>query len=262
MKQSTWRYLIGIFLILVGASLFAIRLFDLPVLFTNLLFGSFMLLGGVLFLLPVLRTKANWWALLPALPLLLMGAASIVSAFWPKYDDLIGTGFLLGIGLAFIFTYLLHNHYWWALIPGVIMSGIGASTLVEFLLPNTNGNWIAFIILGSIGLAFFFVYLTDRHHNWWALIPFGVLLSVGALVVTDLVGYLFIGMGLTFVLVALLAGRTNRWAWIPAAVLGTLGLAFLFFSPAAGLIGKFFLPIVLIILGIIAIFQVILAKKG
>ena len=260
MKQSTWRYLIGIFLILVGASLFAIRLFDLPVLFTNLLFGGFMLLGGVLFLLPVLRTKVNWWALIPGLPLLLMGAASIISAFWPKYDDLIGVGFLVGIGLAFILTYLLHKHYWWALIPGVIMTGIGASTLVDFLLPKTNGNWISFIILGSIGLAFLFVYLNDRH-NWWALIPFGVMVSVGVLVLTGMVGYLFLGMGLTFAMIPLLTGHENWWAWIPGGVLGLLGMSFLFFSPAAGIIGKFFLPIVLIGLGVLAIFQVVFPKN-
>jgi len=261
MKQSTWRYLIGIFLILVGASLFAIRLFDLPVLFTNLLFGGFMLLGGVLFLLPVLRTKVNWWALLPGLPLLFMGGAAIVSAFWPRFDDLIGVGFLVGIGLAFIITFLLHNHYWWALIPGVIMTGIGASTLVNFLLPQTNGNWISFIILGSIGLAFFFVYLNDRR-NWWALIPFGVMISVAVLVLTGVVGYLFIGMGLTFAFIPLLTGPENWWGWIPAGILGVLGMSFLFFSPTTSGIGKFFLPVILIVIGIFAIFRVIFPKKN
>ena len=88
------------------------------------------------------------------------------------------------------------------------------------------------------------------------------MISVGALVLTGIVGYLFIGMGLTFALIPLLTGHENWWAWIPAGILGVLGMSFLFFSPASGIIGKFFLPIVLIVIGVLAILQVIFPKKN
>lgn len=261
MKHTTWRYIVGIFLILVGAGMFVVRLMDLPVRFANLVFGIMMLIGGVLFLLPVLRTRVNWWALLPGLPLVLMGGALGTSAFLPQAGDLVGPGLLLGLGLAFIITYLLYKQYWWALIPGVILSGIGASVTVAALLPETSGNWVAFFILGAIGLAFLLVYLVDRHH-WWALIPGGVMVSVGALVLTGEVAYMFLGMAATFALVALLAGKENWWAWIPCGVLATMGMAFLFFSTSAGAIGKFFFPALLIVFGVVAILQVIWPKKS
>ena len=197
MKQTTWRYIVGIFLILMGVGMFAVRLLDMDVRLTNLIFGILLALGGVLFLQPVFRSRVSWWSLLPGIPLVLMGGMLAASSFVPKMENLIGPAFMLGIGLAFIFIYLLHNRHWWALIPGVILGGIGVSTGLEVLLPGTRGDLIAFFILGSIGLAFFVVYLADRRH-WWALIPGGVLLSVGALVLTGEVAYMFLGMAVTF----------------------------------------------------------------
>ncbi|NSW53668.1 MAG: hypothetical protein HPY85_14300 [Anaerolineae bacterium] len=261
MKHTTWRYIVGIFLILVGAGMFVVRLMDLPVRFVNLVFGIVMALGGVLFLLPVFRSRINWWALLPGIPLVLMGVALSVGAFLPTVGDLVGPALLFGLGLAFVITYLLYKQHWWALIPGMILLGIGASVGVSVILPETNGDWVAFFILGSIGLAFLLVYLVDRR-NWWALIPGGVMVSVGSLVLTGEVAYLFLGMGATFALVALLAGKDNWWAWIPCGVLATMGIGFLFFSESAGTVGKFFFPALLILFGIIAIVQVLLPKKS
>lgn len=258
MKNKTWRYLIGFFLILLGVLMLLSFTFSFK--FWDVLFGVMMVVGGGLFLIPVFRTKANWWSLLPGLPLILMGGALALSAVIPGMGDLVGTGFLLGIGIAFIVTFLMHNHYWWALIPGVILSGIGVSTVIEIFIPAASSNIVAFVILGSIGLAFLLVFFT-RRSNWWAIIPAGALLSVAALVLTGLVGLLFIGMAVTFALIPLLVGRDHWWAWIVCAVMAVMGVSFLFFEAAAGTIGRFFFPILLIVLGIFAIVQVMLPRK-
>lgn len=258
MKSKTWRYLIGFFLILLGGLMLLQRLFSFG--FWDVLFGIVMLVGGVMFLIPAFRTKVNWWALLPGVPLTLMGATLALSALLPTVDDLVGSAFLVGLGLAFIITFLLHNHYWWALIPGVILAGIGAATLVDVFIPSASSNFVAFIILGSIGLSFVMVFLTKRS-NWWAIIPAGSLVSVGLLVLTGMVGLLFVGFAVTFALIPLTVNRDHWWAWIVTAVMAVMGLAFLFFEAAAGTIGRFFFPILLILLGIAAIIQVLLPKK-
>ena len=258
MKTKTWRYLIGFFLILLGVLMLLSYVTDFR--FTNALFGIMMIIGGGLFLIPVFRTKANWWSLIPGLPLLFMGGVLALSAINSGMNDLVGTGFLLGLGFAFLITFLMHNQYWWALIPGTILTGIGAATVVEVFFPATSSNLVAFVVLGSIGLAFLLVFLT-RRNNWWALIPAGALCSVAALVLTDLVGLLFIGFAITFALIPLLVSRDHWWAWIVCAVMAVMGVAFLFFEAAAGTIGRFFFPILLIVLGIVAILQVMWPRK-
>jgi hypothetical protein len=258
MKTKTWHYLIGLFLILLGALMLLSEVLDFK--FSAALFGVIMLAGSAIFLIPVIRTKANWWALLPGLPLALMGLALVFKAIAPTSEDLVGTGFLVGLGLAFIIIYLLHHHYWWALIPGVILTGIGVAALVDVFVPAASANLVSFTVLGSIGLAFLLVFFAKRQ-NWWALIPAGVLVSVAVMVLTNLVGLLFIGIALTFALIPLLVGRNHWWAWIVTAIMAILGLAFLFFETELGTIGRFFLPVLLIVFGIVAIVQVLLPKK-
>lgn len=258
MKNKTWRYLIGFFLILLGGLMLLSRLYSFG--FWDVLFGVVMLVGGGLFLIPAFRTKANWWAWLPGLPLVTMGGTLALTALFPALETLVGSAFLLGIGLAFVIVFLLHNHYWWALIPGVILTGIGVATVIDLVFPVASSNLIASMILGSIGLSFLLVFLTKRS-NWWAIIPAGALGSVAALVLTNLVGLLFIGLAVTFALIPLLVSREHWWAWIVTAVMAVLGVAFLFFEAAAGTIGRFFFPILLIALGVVAIVQVMIPRK-
>ncbi|MEW5828921.1 MAG: hypothetical protein AB1846_08550, partial [Chloroflexota bacterium] len=98
---------------------------------------------------------------------------------------------------------------------------------------------------------------TDRE-RWWAIIPGGVLLTLGAVSALDDLtgmetgGVFFIGLGLTFLLVAILPGpRQMAWAFIPAAVLLVMGL--LMGTPFFGLT-EFVWPAALIVGGILLIF--------
>ncbi|MFH1524836.1 MAG: hypothetical protein ABIF04_07700, partial [Chloroflexota bacterium] len=87
--------------------------------------------------------------------------------------------------------------------------------------------WGGLAFLGSIGAGFWAIYLSDRS-RWWAIIPGGVLVTLGfTSVMTDVFGLFdsggvfFVGLGITFILVAILAKM--KWAYIPAAVLLLLG---------------------------------------
>ncbi len=129
----------------------------------------------------------------------------------------------LAAGMLFLLTYFTGS--WWSVIPGCTLAGIG----VLILLPDGLELFGGAIFLGSIGLAFWLVYLTSRIERWWALIPAGVLTTLAVVsFVPDMIGGMatggvfFLGLALTFLLVALLARM--RWAWYPAAALGFFGL--------------------------------------
>ncbi len=144
---------------------------------------------------------------------------------------------------------------WWAIIPGMVLLGIGLSAL----LPGPVKFLDSLLFLGSIGVAFWIIYITDRT-RWWAIIPAGVLSTLAVVSVLDHIsglatgGLFFLGLGLTFLLVARLPGgdANNQWAYIPGGILLTIGL-FISMSAKLAMI-RYIGPIVLILIGGLLIF--------
>jgi hypothetical protein len=109
------------------------------------------------------------------------------------------------------------------------------------------------VFFAGISLAFWWVYFTDLN-RWWAIIPGGVLLTLGITSALDEIsgmetgGFFFLGLGLTFLLVAILPGGGGRsWAFIPGAILLIFGAVL--GTSAVGLLGYVW-PAVLIVLGL------------
>ena len=142
-------------------------------------------------------------------------------------------GIILGIGgLVFLSVYVENRTMWWPLIPGVTLLSICVAALGETFLPSISEFTGGVVVLGGIGLSFFLVYLVSRE-NWWAIIPAGVLVTLGVISVidagnfnVDTGGYFFIGIGLTFFLVGILPTPQGqmKWAFIPAVVLLVMGV--------------------------------------
>lgn len=211
---------------------------------SRVLWGVLLILGGVLFLL------AN------------LGVFEMSGLFWELL-----VGGLMGVGgLVFLSVYLKNRLNWWALIPGFVLLGIGALLVLSSLLPQFSERFGGTLVLGSIALAFLTVYLSDRH-NWWALIPGGVMLTLTlvTLVPDEAQGLgtgamFFLGLGLTFALVAMVPtpeGRM-RWAWIPAGIL--LAMAVLTFLAVEELMGILW-PVALIIGGLFLFFQAFRSRR-
>ncbi len=202
---------------------------------SRIFWGAVLIIGGVLLLLNTFG--------------IIQGSA----IFWLAFSAL--------VGILFIALYISDHDHWWALIPGVSLVGIAAAIGIgEFVTGFNTGGLIGSVILGSIALSFFLVYLVE-HGNWWAIIPGGILatlaivsgLSTGSSALAG-GGIFFVGLGITFALVAVLPNTTGpmRWAWIPAAILAAIGILLLV---SAGALINYVWPIILIIGGILLLIR-------
>jgi hypothetical protein len=201
---------------------------------SRILWGSLLILGGLLFLLQNLG-------------ILVMG-----NIFWIV---------LFGLGSLFFLSFFIQNRMnWWALIPGLTLLSVTLLFALDSAFPTFDESWGGSIVLGGIGLSFFLIYLVDRA-NWWALIPGGVLGTLAATVALEqffpgleTAGVFFLGLGLTFALVAALPNPQGemRWAWIPSAILLLMGVIFM---AAAGELLKYLWPLALILAGLLLLFR-------
>jgi hypothetical protein len=207
-----------------------------------ILWGALLIFGGVIILLDnlgVIRFGDLFWALLS------------------------------GLGAFFFLSFYFENrHNWWSLIPGISLVGVTLGVLFNSLIPGWTESLSGLIFLGSIGVSFFCVYLISKS-NWWAIIPGGVLLTLG--IVAGVEPYLkgdsggggvfFLGLGLTFFLVAVLPTPVGNmsWAWIPAGILGLLGIFILALEESAMIyIGS----AALIFVGVVLVIRALRSQKG
>lgn len=90
-----------------------------------------------------------------------------------------GNLILLLIGSVFMYVYFTTKHSYRVgfLIPGAILSGLGAGVLLEDtpLAQLLGGNDITTV---TLGLGFCLIWLLERKH-WWSLIPGGILVLTG-----------------------------------------------------------------------------------
>jgi len=176
--------------------------------------------------------------------------------------------FAFGVaGLMFLSVFLGNRTYWWSLIPGFTLLGIGATILIGSYFPFLDRFLGGAFVLGGIGVAFLAVYLADQR-NWWALIPAGVMLTLTLVVISDnlFIGLdsgwiLFLGIGLTFVAIAALPGPTGqmKWAWIPAIISFVIGGIVLASSVN---IFNYIWPLILIAGGLVLILRTFVFKSS
>ncbi len=171
--------------------------------------GALLLLGGVVILLFNLGVFDQWR---PALEYGVAGTAAIA-------------------GLGFLAYYIYDRAQWWPVLPGLTLLGAGA-TIYLGAREAVHSETLASLLFLALAIAFAIVYGSDRR-NWWAIIPGGILLVIGLIVLLsqrlpfELLGaLLFAGIGLVFFLVYLLgpAKREVWWALIPSAALVLAGL--------------------------------------
>lgn len=129
------------------------------------------------------------------------------------------------------------NEWGW-LFPAFILAGTAAAIALARL--GLSDSVVAAPVLLGCCLPFLAVFLLDRRGNWWALIPFWVLLVITLILFVadflpgDVVAFIIlISIAVPFLVIYLL-DRSQRWALIPAFVLAAISLIPLLSSAAAG----------------------------
>jgi len=209
--------------------------------------------------------KNNWRIFLGGL-LVILGIASFLDSLniIPFSGLLWGVLFVLG-GVAFIVYLFQNKKAWWAIIPGVVLIGLGFIILLSSLFPNFNDEIGGSIFFVAISIAFLIVYLMNQKF-WWAIIPAGVMASLAATILVDGLtrfdggGVFLMGIALTFALLTVLPGLegNRQWPLIPAGILFVVSLFALFedFN-----LSTLVWAVILIVLGVFLVVRSLLHKR-
>ena len=82
-------------------------------------------------------------------------------------------------GLGFLIWFATEVGRWWRAIPAFTLLSIGAMIILGWRGVNL-GEWRAPIVLFGMALGFWAIVIVRKEH-WWALVPAGVLTTVGVL---------------------------------------------------------------------------------
>ena len=211
----------------------------------------------------VIDFRKHWWALIPVFASLLFGVVVIFGDRLP--GEVIGSGFMFAIAIPFLTVYFINCKYSWALIPGFIMVAVGAIILLGSFLSQWMGGFVLFLI----ALPFFYVYF--KQGQWWALIPAGILTSIGVNVLLTVpflgsfaqstipVGIMFLGWAATFGWLWHMHEKfPTDWARIPATVCAILAALLL----VIGLLTSYGFTLALIAGGLVLIYFGLRPRKG
>ena len=170
--------------------------------------------------------KERWVWLIPAFAT--GGLAVIVALSLTGIDGIwLGALFMASVSAPFWLIYLLNRQeHWWALIPGYATAVVTAIILVS---EQWAGELIGTLVMWSIALPFFFVYLRNREH-WWALIPGTIMAGMGLIVLLatqgsgEVIGTIvLLIVAAPFVAIFFLT-KGQWWALIPAGILTTVAV--------------------------------------
>jgi hypothetical protein len=135
-----------------------------------------------------------------------------------------------GISLLGLVSYALSGFKQWGwLFPAGVFGGL--AVIIGLAEANVDTAAVASPLFIGLIIPFAAAYLTDRTHNWWALIPGGVMLflALTTLLVDsaggEWVGALFLFMIAISFLLVYLNDQTRTWALIVAYATGVLGIA-------------------------------------
>ena len=144
-REYWWALIPAYVLLAIGAMLLLTEWNILPDAFI----ATFVLTAIALpFLVVFLRHRANWWALIPAYVLLVVGIMvplldyNVLTELWiPAY-------IMFAIAIPFFVVYMWDPKEWWPLIPGGILAFIGSA----FLLSTGAARYLTAVVLIVVGI--------------------------------------------------------------------------------------------------------------
>jgi hypothetical protein len=166
--------------------------------------------------------------------LLLIGGGLLALADQMGYVDTLSPQMWMivfaAISLFALVSYVLSGWKQWALLfPAGAFGGL--AMIIALAEANVDSAAVASPLFFGLLIPFIAAYLTDRTHNWWALIPGGVMLflALTTLLVDstggEWVGALFLFLIALSFFVVYVNNRTRTWALLVAYILAVLGIA-------------------------------------
>jgi hypothetical protein len=179
MKRLDFRMIFGLGLMLLGG-LMLLEKFGILRGASSLFWAAAFLVAAAYFLYVFIKSpQGTWWAIIPAMALLGMGASAIL----PHVFNGLGGGIFLGaLGVAFFTIYATDHSRWWGIIPGGVLLTLAAvSTLAGSDTFNAFGSGSIFFV--GLALTFLLVALLPNPFGkmQWAYIPAAVLFIMGAI---------------------------------------------------------------------------------
>ena len=149
-----------------------------------------------------------------------------VDAFTPQMWVIVFAAISL---LGFVSYALSSGKQWGWLFPAGVFGGLAVT--ITLATNDVGSAAVASPLFFGLLIPFAAAYLTDRTHNWWALIPGGVMLFLALVtLLVDSIGGEWIGALFLFLIalsffVVYWNNRTRIWALLVAYILGVLAIA-------------------------------------
>jgi len=144
--RSDWGLLIPAYVLWSVAGLVA--LIELNILRDESIATYVLTAIALPFLVVFLRNRDQWWALIPAYVLLVVGVMVGLLGLGVLTDLLVPAYVMFAIAIPFFVVYVRNTKQWWALIPGGILAIIGLS----FLIAEAAAQYIAPVALVIVGV--------------------------------------------------------------------------------------------------------------
>jgi hypothetical protein len=191
MRPIFWRVVLGVFLLIIGvaALLQTLRMVNFNSGFWPVFMAALFVLAGLAFLVALFQTRANWWAAIPGVTLVSIGALIGLNELAPGFAPYGGPLVLGGIGLSFWLVYLVAPQNWWAIIPGGVMVSLAVVAGVDAVHVHSIDSG-GYLFLGlAVTFALLGILPTGGRRMTWPWIPAAVLLALGVLVSFSAAGF-------------------------------------------------------------------------
>ncbi len=257
-KNWGWLFPVGIFGALAFMMVLVSRGEDNPAMAAPLFIGIGLPFVVVFFF----DRLKNWWALIPAG---VMAFLTLVVLFVDRVPgEWIGSGFLFILAVTFFLVYWSRRVTWAAIVAYVLF----VLCFMPLMATTSHAEFSGIIVLLAIGLPFLWVYFRYPE-RWWAIIPAGILLTLGIVTAVVLLpgipahegdnrlasALTFAGGAITFAVVWL--RHQKRWAMIVAALAAVAAISSIFVTKAE-LIG----PVFVILAGAALLFRALRSKTS
>jgi hypothetical protein len=174
--SSGWREWGWLFPVTIGAALaFAGVTADRPL--SGELAGSLFLWSiAIPFWVARFARGENWWAVIPAGVLTVIGAIPLLTTLRGG-DDLVPVVMMYGLAAVFLVVYLQNRAQWWPIIPAGSLAAVGTVILLaeSNLALSWEGQLIGAALFGVMALTFGALYWLHRPATGWARYPAAVL---------------------------------------------------------------------------------------